>query len=162
MSPPIDHDAHAGLIRDGGIRYVLMRPDVLMNVGRFLPEACRDDYLAALEQSFATHAEASFRQYRDAGAVDLDALLERSRVAAGALGWGRWTLLPSAASARELVVADSPFAAASGPRPVPVCAPITGVLRAIATTAGLAGVDVRETCCAAQGAADCRFALAWR
>lgn len=158
----IDHDAHAGLIRDGAIRYVLMRPDVLMNIGRFLPEACRDDYLAALERAFATQAQASFQQYRAAGAVDLDALLERSRVAAGTLGWGRWTLRPAVATAREVVVADSPFAAASGPSDRPVCAPIRGVLRAIATTAGLDGIDVRETCCAAQGASDCRFTLAWR
>jgi predicted hydrocarbon binding protein len=159
---PIDHDAHAGLIRDGAIRYVLMRPDVLMNVGRFLPEAGRDGYLAALERAFATHAEASFQQYRAAGAVDLDALLERSRLAAGTLGWGRWTLLPAAAGAREVVVVDSPFTAASGPADRPVCAPIRGVLRAIATTAGREGVEVREICCAAQGAADCRFALTWR
>lgn len=158
---PIDRDVQAGLIRDGGIRYVLLRPDVLMNIGRFLPEASRGDYLAALEQAFATHAEASFRQYRAAGAADLAMLLERSRVAAGALGWGRWRFTRVTSGDLELLVTNSPFAAALGATSLPVCAPIVGVLRALASAAGHSSATVREVRCAAQGVAECRFAVQW-
>jgi predicted hydrocarbon binding protein len=54
-------------------------------------------------------------------------------------------------------VADSPFAAGFGPAPGPVCAPITGMLRAVARVVLGADAVAEETRCAANGHERCEF-----
>jgi predicted hydrocarbon binding protein len=151
-----DRDDDAGQIRVGAIRYLMMRPDVLMGVAKFLPSDGAA-FQRALEESAFEHARASFRQYRAEGASDLAALIDRAVAAAASLGWGRWTVTELPEDGFEVRVAFSPFAEGAGASDRPVCAPIRGVLRAIVSVGAGASVTVTEDACAAQGALECRF-----
>lgn len=155
----IQHKTADGEIRDGDIRYVLMRPDVLMGVGRHLGGQGGDDFFAALEASAFQHAQASFSAYRQSARFGREDFLASTCLVAGELGWGRWRLFKEADRARIVQVDNSPFAVGHGPSSRPVCSPISGVLRAAAAVGYGEDVRVEEFQCAAQGAAHCCFRL---
>ena len=143
--------------RDGDIRYLRLRADTLMGMFRHLPEPARAQALAALVRSAAEHGGDSARRYLESGAGDTAALLATIEKTAGELGWGSWSFAKPGDSSLALEVADSPFAAGYGAADTEVCAPITGMLQAVASLALGAACEARETECRARGAARCRF-----
>lgn len=151
-------DSGAGEIRDGEVRYLLIRPDTLMGMFASLAPAAQAEALAALAQSTATHGAKSARRYQALGAADTAALLATIERTAPLLGWGIWRLGRAADGSLDLEVRNSPFAAGFGPgATAPVCAPISGMLRAVAELVGGRPTRVEETACAASGAPACRF-----
>ena len=91
------------------------------------------------------------------GAGAPEALLTVIAGTAPQLGWGQWRFGQAADGRLDLEVANSPFAAGHGPAEGPVCAPIAGMLAAVAGMVLGGPVEVRETGCAATGAPACRF-----
>ncbi|HEX5815379.1 MAG TPA: 4-vinyl reductase, partial [Methylomirabilota bacterium] len=75
----------------------------------------------------------------------------------GALGWGPFALERLTPTALAVSVTGSPFARAYGGATAPVCHLTRGVLEALAATVLQRPRPVRETACAALGAARCRF-----
>jgi uncharacterized protein len=144
-----------GEMRDGDIRYLMMRPDALMGAFMRLPDAARADALAALGASVADHGGRSVTAYRDNGAANPEALLSVITVTSAALGWGVWEVHPAAAGELEITVRNSPFAAGAGRSDSPVCAAITGILSAVAPLIAGSGAKARETACAAQTGENC-------
>jgi predicted hydrocarbon binding protein len=149
-----------GAVHDGPRRYLLMRPDVLMGMLRRLPEPVRAQALAAFADSVTDHGVDSIRAYFRQVGEDPSALLSTTVAAAADLGWGAWRFEPGRARL-GLVVEASPFAAGHGPAAGPVCAPIAGMLRAVASVAVGIEVDVTETACVACGAPRCEFEALW-
>jgi predicted hydrocarbon binding protein len=143
--------------QDGEIRYLRLRADTLMGTFRHLPEPARAQALAALARSVAEHGGDSARRYLEASGGDKAALLAKIVSTAAELGWGSWRFAKAGASRLVLEVADSPFAAGYGAADTEVCAPITGMLQAVASLALGAACEARETECRARGAASCRF-----
>lgn len=139
------------------IRYLRMRADTLMGMFRLLPEPVRAQALAALIRSTAEHGGDSARRYLESGGGDATALLAMIEKTAGELGWGSWRFGERDARRLALEVADSPFAAGYGAADSEVCAPITGMLQAVAGLALGSACDAREVQCRARGAASCRF-----
>jgi predicted hydrocarbon binding protein len=156
----IEHRPGEGTIADGNIRYVLMRPDVLMGAARHLGPNREGEFLAALEASAFAHAQASFAAYRDAERFGRADFLASTGKVAAELGWGRWRVSAEPDGTRSVYVDNSPFAAGFGASSRPVCGPITGVLRAIALVGYGQNVAVEEVACSAQGAKECCFRLA--
>lgn len=150
-------DPERGEIRDGEIRYLLIRPDALMGAVLHLPPEMRATALAAFAASVHRHGGGSARKYRGMGAADPDALLQVVAATAPQLGWGRWRFEEAGPGRLRLEVENSPFAAGHGAAEGPVCAPIAGMLRAVAELVLGGEAAVRETDCAAAGAACCRF-----
>jgi len=149
----VREDPARGEISEGDARYLLIRSDSLMGLFRGLAEPARGEALRAFADSLAEHGGRSAARY---GAEDHDRLLATIPRKAGELGWGIWTLQRSG-NALELKVENSPFAHGYGAADAPVCAPITGMLSAVAALV-LGGAAVcREDACAAAGAAVCRF-----
>ena len=147
------HDAERGALTEGDARYLLIRDDSLMGIFRRLPEPARGAALQAFADSLAEHGGRSAARY---DADDRDRFLATIPRKAGELGWGVWTLQRKG-DALELIVENSPFAHGHGSADAPVCAPIAGMLRAVAALV-LGGTAVsREETCAAAGAAACRF-----
>ena len=155
----LEWDPSRGEIHDRDIPYLLIRPDSLMGIFRFLPEADRPAAFEAFARSIAHHGRGSAESYRAPGADQADALLETISRTAPQLGWGVWGLARNGGDSLALTVENSPFAAGYGASDFPVCAPIRGMLEAIG---GLGFGDdrvARETACAAMGAACCTFDL---
>lgn len=147
-----------GELRDGEARYVLIRHDSLMGMFRNLSEPARSAALEALASSVAAHGARSAERYRRAGGGG-DALLATIQATAPQVGWGVWRLERTGAELR-LEVTNSPFAAGHGPSSAPVCAPIAGMLQAVASLVLGAPSQAREEACAAAGAPACRFRAA--
>jgi predicted hydrocarbon binding protein len=153
------HDLERGEIVELGVRYLMMRPDVLMGVAHELAPRESTLFLQALEQSAFRNAQASFRQYSLQNSIAAESLLAKYLEMAAHLGWGSWTIIPVRQASREVEVRNSPFAAGFGQSAIPVCSPIKGVLKAMMIVAYSASVEVREVTCAAQGGRICRFTL---
>jgi hypothetical protein len=155
---------HDGAVHDGPRRYLMMRPDVLMGAVAALDDGARAALLAAWASSTQRHGGASLQAYAQQVGGDAHALMAATSAAAADLGWGDWALRPEPWGL-SLQVAGSPFvdgwrSAAGVPAAGPVCAPIRGMLAALAglLTGGVVQVD--EVNCAAtqaDGACHCRF-----
>lgn len=156
---------HDGAVHDGPRRYLMMRPDVLMGALAALDDDdARAAWLSAWAESTRRHGGASLQAYAQQVRGDGDALIAATTAAAADLGWGAWTLR------RErwglaLDVVNSPFVdgwrtAAASAAPQPVCAPLRGMLTALAGLLSPGGLQVEETHCAAMQAGPactCRF-----
>ena len=159
-------DEGRGALHDGPRRYLMMRPDVLMGAVAAMDAPAREAWLQAWGDSTARHGGASLKAYAEAVAFDASALMAATVQAAADLGWGAWRLV-HVGDELHLTVTGSPFvdgwrAASSDPAHAPVCAPIRGMLQALATHVLPAGpVAVLEMDCAATqaqpGPAPCRF-----
>jgi predicted hydrocarbon binding protein len=138
-------------------RYLTLRADTLMGLFRRLPTAARRQALAALARSTAEHGGDSARRYLASHAGDTAALIDTIERTAAQLGWGKWRFGRRGRSRLSLTVTDSPFAAGYGASRHPVCAPILGMLEAVAGLALGGPCTVRELRCRACGAPRCRF-----
>jgi predicted hydrocarbon binding protein len=152
-------DPERGEYRDGDIRYMMIRPDALMGMIAELPADVRPLALEAFARSIRRFGGRSARAYQAAGAVEADALLTAIQQTAPQLGWGIWKL-DRTATGLILTVRNSPFAADAAQGPVPVCAPIRGMLTAVGEMVLAVSVTVTETACTATGGPECRFTVA--
>jgi len=149
----------SGEISSGGIRYLLMRPDVLMGVAHELEGVTPEVFLKALKKSAFHHGRRSFERYRDEGRfAGLDPLESTCNIAAS-LGWGEWVVHRQPHGNRLIEVRNSPFAAGFGASRIPVCAPIVGILEAVTMVFQGPTAQVEEIACCSQGADVCRFHL---
>lgn len=149
-----------GSVHDGPRRYLMMRPDVLMGAVARLEPAQRAAVLRAFADSVAEHGADSIRAYFRQVGDDPSALLAATVAAAADLGWGAWTFEPGRGRL-GLRVEGSPFAEGAGTSDTPVCAPIAGMLRAVAGVSTGLECDVDELRCAARGAPCCEFDARW-
>ena len=147
------HDAARGELSEGSARYLLIRHDSLMGLFQRLPEPVRSEALSAFADSVAEHGGRSAKNYR---AEDPEHLLTNVAAKASRLGWGSWTFAREGESI-VLTVQNSPFARGFGGAQRPVCAPIAGMLQAVASLALGAEATVGETSCATTGGAACVF-----
>jgi uncharacterized protein len=149
-------DTDTGEIRDGEIRYLMLRTDALMDVFRRLPEPARREALQAFADSIFENGGRSAAKYK-AGGAEGQALLDMIAETAPQLGWGTWTFVERGPERLVVEVRNSPFVHGYGAAPMPVCAPIVGMLRAVSAMVLGAPTAVDETGCAAQAGAVCRF-----
>ena len=149
-------DLAKGELRDGDIRYVILREDSLMGLFKRLPEPVRMEALKAFAASAAEYGGRSAARYT---AEDGDARYLLATIAANApqLGWGVWHFSLSKAGELQLEVKNSPFAHGYGAAPEAVCAPITGMLSAVASIVFDAPAQAEEIHCACAGGSVCRF-----
>src|ERR1700730_14946887 len=87
----IEHRPAEGAIFDGTIRYVLIRPDVLMGAARQLGNTGEGVFLAVLAESAFENAQASFAAYLDGDRFGNEDFLASACGVANKLGWGLWS-----------------------------------------------------------------------
>ncbi len=159
---PLVANQESGLLLRDGIRYVAIRPDVLMNAVRNLSNSSRSEFLGALAASAEKYGGRSIEHYsnktRGRGAM----LLNRVASSAAALGWGKWQFGYERTSAKTvtavtLTVLDSPFAIGHGSATAPMCAAVVGILRSAIAQAYGAIAIVSEVQCSSQGHDTCLF-----
>jgi len=152
----LSFDLAHGELRDGDTRYLIMRADSLMGLFKRLPEPVRIDALKAFAASVAEYGGRSAARYT---AEDGDARYLLATIAANApqLGWGVWHFSLTEARELQLEVKNSPFAHGYGASPEAVCAPIVGMLSAVASIIYDAPAQAEEIVCASTGGAVCRF-----
>jgi len=149
----LKHDAARGELAEGAARYLMIRHDSLMGLFQRLPEPARSEALAVFADSVTEHGGRSAESYR---AEHPDRLLPVIAEKASQLGWGIWTFALEGESI-VLTVRNSPFAQGFGPSAQPVCAPIAGMLQAVASMLVGAAAVASESSCAAAGGETCVF-----
>ncbi len=144
-----------GGLFDGDVRYLLLRADTLAGLFERLGPAARAEALAAFADAVAEYGGRSIARYAEAGGSRGE-LLALMAATAPALGWGRWEFDDRRSDCLVLQVQASPFTGL-GDGSGPSCAPIAGMLRALASR--WLGPDCLslETACRAQGAGHCEF-----
>lgn len=147
--------AESGEIRDGAVRYMLIRPDALMAVFAGLASAPRALALDMFRQAVLTFGSRSAAKYN---ADATSPLIDVVAATAPQLGWGRWSVERIDGGYR-VVVMNSPFAAGFGASDLPVCAPIAGMLQAVGTIMGGDASVAHETHCAAVHGDRCEFRM---
>jgi uncharacterized protein len=159
----LQHDAAQGSWSDGPRRYLVLRPDSLMGALRLLDAATRDIVFDALAQSLQRHGGDSLRVYAEQSNGDSQALIAATVDAACDLGWGQWQIQRTD-GVLDAVIHHSPFVAGwvaaageVGEHAPAVCAPIRGMLAALAQALGDPAPAVQELSCATQGHGPCRF-----
>lgn len=154
-------DLATGELRDGDTRYVMLREDSLMGLFKRLPEPARGDAFKAFAASLTEHGARSAARYlaRDG---DAGSLLAAIAGTAPQLGWGVWRFSHGEAGELHLEVKNSPFARGYGTSSDAVCAPVTGMLAAVASIVFDAPVQAEEDLCASAGGAICRFSARLR
>lgn len=146
-----------GALFQGDIRYVLMRPDVVMGVLRHVADPAV--LIDAMRRSACENAVNSFNSYKQSGALGNSDPVAHCCEMAGQLGWGSWNVVEQASSQYVVEAVNSPFAHAASGEGQAVCGWIAGVLQAVAVAYGHPSAQVSETACAAQGNDCCRFTI---
>jgi len=150
----VNADPARGELREGDARYLLIRDDSLMGIFQRLAEPARSEALRAFAESVAQFGGRSAARY---GADDPTQFLGAVAAKAGELGWGAWRFSHEGNGELLLEVQNSPFAHGYGPSAAPVCAAITGMLRAVGAHVFGAPAESEENICAATGQMACRF-----
>lgn len=153
----ISWDPESGILTQSGIRYVLMRPDVVMGAAEHLPNP--GQYLAAISESAFENARDSFLRYRQSGALNGGDPIDHACGMAGKLGWGLWKVSENEPEGYTVSVYNSPFAIPANGGSEPRCGWITGVLRAVCFASHGKASQVHEASCAAQGHEHCTFKI---
>ena len=153
-------DLDKGELRDGELRYLMLRADALMGLFKQLPEDARQAALESLGRSVLTHGGNSARTYLERSGADPSSLCGIIAGTAPQLGWGKWRFGPDQPDALTLEVTNSPFVAGYGAATHPLCAPIVGMLEAVGGLVLGGEVTAEETACAAvTGATACHFTV---
>jgi predicted hydrocarbon binding protein len=156
LSQRLIFDRERGEIRDQARRYLMLRPEVLMGMLHRLGGPARQAALGAFAAAVAEHGKDSVLAYFAHLGGDRDGLLDAMQDAAADLGWGCWRFERSGRGLR-LTVHNSPFATGFGACDEPVCAPIAGMLQALAEVVLGAAAASTERRCTAAGGGECVF-----
>lgn len=152
-------DGSKGEIYDGEIRYLLIRPDVLMGLLKNLHPDSRSIALQVFEQSAFENGMASMLEYKSLDFASTADALDHFCHKGATLGWGRWNHSADETGNPIFTVTNSPFAEGYGPCNHPVCAPIAGIIRASISVYFGRDCSVKETSCAAQEGNCCIFVV---
>jgi predicted hydrocarbon binding protein len=146
-------DDGAGRLALGGARYLLVRPETLVGMQKAVEAALGPAAAECLAAGGRAGGAAATRALAGAAGERVARLIGTGAT----LGWGRFALERLTARDFVVTVTGSPFAEAYGAAAGPVCHLIRGVLESLAASVLERPARVRETACAAAGAACCRF-----
>ncbi|MBB4145657.1 hypothetical protein [Rhizobium rhizoryzae] len=148
-----------GELRDGDIRYLIMRTDALMGMFTKLEPVARDAALLAMAESVAEFGGKSVDTYRVSGADNSAELISLLIRTSAELGWGAWTFTEECDGEVQVLVRNSPFACSVENVGTAVCAPIVGILTAIAPVLLGQGASAAETQCHQGRGGCCHFRI---
>lgn len=156
------YDPAAGRLTFKEVRYLLVRPDTLVEFQKAVEAEVGWERCAAMMMAggVAGGARSAARYKSEFGLTDAE-IVDFMCTMGREIGWGHFTLNELSATPQRLVVEvrESPFAAAYGPSDHGVCHLIRGVLAGLASGIFASAVCSAETTCRARGDAICRFEL---
>lgn len=143
------------------VRYLLIRPEVLINLQKGIEEQLPEKANALLFQSGFQGGSLSGKRYREVFHLSDHEILKFMIDMGTQIGWGRFQLerFDPMDEVLEVSVHDSPFAEAYGLSRTPVCHFIRGVLSGLASVMMNQEREVEETLCLAKGDPYCLFHL---
>lgn len=155
-------DQERGRLLFKEVRYLLIRPDTVIDFQKALERFAPKETAAAMAAGGFTGGSKSSRRYREVFGLGPEATARFLCAMGGQIGWGRFELVRYEEGTRpalEVVVTGSPFAEAYGRATAPVCHFLRGVLLGLGDTLFGAGCEAHEVACAAVSGDACRFVV---
>lgn len=149
----------SGRLTFKGVRYLLIRPELLAEITRGIQALSREGTDQILFDAGKRGGTLSSRRFREAFGHTAEETIRFMVTMGPEIGWGGFTLthLDVPGKRFALEVRDSPFAEALRPSPAPTCALIRGVMAGVGEVALGQPVQSTEVRCLAVGDAVCRF-----
>jgi predicted hydrocarbon binding protein len=157
----LEYDESSGAITFKGVRYMLIRPDTVVDFQKAVEAELGDEAAEKMMAGGYTGGSRSSKRYKEAFDYSDEEIVAFMCNMGREIGWGSFEVENLDTAGRELVIAvrNSAFAEAYGAADEGVCHMIRGVLAGLA--AGIFGTDVssEETHCRAKGDDLCRFVI---
>lgn len=157
----LEYDEGSGTISFKGVRYMLIRPDTVVDFQKAVQEALGDGVAKSMMAGGYTGGSRSSKRYKEVFGHSDEEIVSFMCNMGREIGWGDFEIERFDKDGRELVVVvrNSAFAEAYGSAGEGVCHMIRGVMAGMA--AGIFGTDVssEETHCCAKGDDLCRFVI---
>jgi predicted hydrocarbon binding protein len=157
----LEYNEGSGTISFHGVRYMLIRPDTVVDFQKAVEEALGDEVAESMMAGGYTGGSRSSKRYREVFGYSDEEIVSFMCNMGREIGWGNFEVEGFDKDGRELVVVvrNSAFAEAYGSAGGGVCHMIRGVMAGMA--AGIFGGDVtsEETHCRAKGDDLCRFVI---
>ena len=157
----LEFNEENGAISFKGVRYLLLRPETLVEFQKGLEERLGEEAQEILYRGGFSGGRLSTEKYRETFGYGDEGILQFMVTMGGQIGWGNFTLEEFSLEAKRLIVTvtGSPFAVAYGKSKGPVCHMIRGVMAGMGYA--LFGEDVAavELHCLAKGDEVCRFLI---
>jgi len=143
------------------VRYLLIRPEVLVTLQKEIGKELGEKANRILFQSGFQGGSLSSKKYREVFHLSDEEILRFMIEMGSQIGWGRFELKRFDPEKKSLSVKvyHSPFAEAYGTSTIPVCQFIRGVLTGMASVIFNKESEVNEILCLAKGDPFCRFEL---
>ena len=153
----IAFEGEAGRLSLQGLRYLLMRPSLIMEIHKSLEDALPNGTEQILADAAQAEGTALSIRLKEVFSYSADQVLGSLAFMLGESGWGAIQVQMINTDMQELVVKvqESPFAEEYGPSVKPVCHLLLGLFRGVGVALFDGEVDGQEVQCAAKGDAAC-------
>ncbi|HBY97170.1 MAG: hypothetical protein M5U01_04955 [Ardenticatenaceae bacterium] len=157
-------DADGGRLTYNGVRYLLIRPEVMASIQNSIDDALGDRVAAVFYKAGVTGGTLSSRRFKEVFGYSDEEIVTFMCHMGGQIGWGRFELVELDPGAGRLIVQvyGSPYAEAYGAAEHGVCYLIRGVMAGLGAGIFDSAVDAIETDCQAKGDSCCRFVVTRR
>ncbi|MCK5552773.1 MAG: XylR N-terminal domain-containing protein [Deltaproteobacteria bacterium] len=157
----LEYDEERGAISFKGVRYLLIRPETLVEFQRALEERLGEEAQEILCRGGFAGGHLSTEKYRETFEYGDDEIVQFMMYMGGQIGWGKFKLEEFNPLAKRLIVKVifSPFAAAYGKSAGPVCHFTRGVMAGMGQALFGEDVTADESHCLAKGDDFCRFLI---
>jgi predicted hydrocarbon binding protein len=155
----LEYGEERGAISFKGVRYLLIRPETLVEFQKALEERLGEEAQEVLCRAGFAGGHLSTEKYRETFGYGDDEIVQFMKNMGGQIGWGKFQVEEFSPLAKRLIltVKNSPFAAAYGKSAGPVCHFTRGVMAGMGQALFGEDVTAEETHCLAKGDDLCRF-----
>lgn len=159
ISENLHFDSEKGVISFKGIRYILIRPETIVQFQKEVERVMGDRTSFAMSRGGYEGGSLSAKNYKQEFNLSNEEVVDYMCSMGSQLGWGAFEVVELSEGRLVVDVHNSAFAENYGPSDGPVCHMIQGVLAGLGRT--VLGSDVKsvEEKCAAKGDDVCRFVV---
>ncbi len=157
ISENLHFDSENGILSFKGIRYILIRPETIVQFQKEVEMVMGDRTSFAMSKGGYEGGSLSTKRYKEEFELSNEAVVHYMCNMGSQLGWGAFKVVELSESRFVVDVRNSAFAEKYGPSENPVCHMIEGVVAGLGRT--VLGSDIKSTeqKCAAKGDEVCRF-----
>ncbi len=159
ISENLHFDPENGVLSFKGIRYILIRPETIVQFQKKVEKAIGDRTSFAMSRGGFEGGWLSTKAYKEGFSLSNEAVVEYMCNMGSQLGWGGFELIELSDARLVVDVHNSAFAEKYGPSEGSVCHMIEGVLAGLGRTVLESDIKSTEEKCAAKGDGVCRFVV---
>ncbi len=152
-------DPDNGELSFKGIRYMLIRPETIMQLQKNVERELGEDASRVIARGGFEGGSLSTKAYKEKFGLSNEEIVDYMCDMGSSIGWGRFRLIELSKKHLIVEVANSPFAEVYGSSQNGVCHMIRGVLAGLGRTVLESDVESIEEKCVSKGDDVCRFVI---